>query len=167
MKVYVAGPLGFTEASGHFYDSILLPRLREAGLEPLDPWAGGAEIAAARAIEDPVLRKTALTEANVITGERNAQLLTECAGVFAVLDGPDVDSGTAAEIGWAAAAGRPIVGWRSDVRSSGDNEGSVVNLQVEYFVHRSGGRIERQLGDAINTLRQILEESEHSPGDGG
>ena len=61
--------------------------------------------------------------------------------VLAVLDGTDVDSGTAAEIGYAFAKGRPILGYRGDFRLSADNEGSTVNLQVEYFITASGGTI--------------------------
>jgi nucleoside 2-deoxyribosyltransferase len=61
--------------------------------------------------------------------------------VFAVLDGTDVDSGTAAEIGYAFAKGKPILGYRGDFRLSADNDGSIVNLQVEYFIRASGGTI--------------------------
>ena len=42
---------------------------------------------------------------------------------MAVLDGTDVDSGTAAEIGYAFARGKLIVGYRGDFRLSADNEG--------------------------------------------
>src|SRR5262245_63505569 len=41
--------------------------------------------------------------------------------------------------------GKRIIGYRGDVRLSADNEGAVVNLQVEYFIHESGGRIVRRL----------------------
>lgn len=36
--------------------------------------------------------------------------------VVAVLDGPDVDSGTAYEIGYACAKGKPVVGLKTDLR---------------------------------------------------
>jgi nucleoside 2-deoxyribosyltransferase len=61
--------------------------------------------------------------------------------VFAVLDGPDVDSGTASEIGYAYARQKLIVGYRGDFRLSADNEGGIVNLQVEHFIRASGGTI--------------------------
>ena len=61
--------------------------------------------------------------------------------VLANLDGQDVDSGTAAEIGYAFAKGKPIIGYRGDVRLSSDNVGSTVNLQVEFFIRESGGEI--------------------------
>jgi nucleoside 2-deoxyribosyltransferase len=59
--------------------------------------------------------------------------------VLAVLDGTDVDSGTAAEIGYAFGKGKPIRGCRGDFRLFADNDGSMVNLQVEYFIRQSGG----------------------------
>ena len=58
-----------------------------------------------------------------------------------MLDGADVDSGTAAEIGYAFARGKLIVGYRGDFRVSADNEGALVNLQVEFFIRESGGTI--------------------------
>ena len=61
--------------------------------------------------------------------------------MLAVLDGTDVDSGTASEIGYAYAKGKPMVGYRGDFRLSSDNEGGVVNLQVQYFILTSGGSI--------------------------
>ena len=73
----------------------------------------------------------------------------------AVLDGTDVDSGTAAEIGYAFARGKLIVGYRGDFRLSADNEGSTVNLQVEYFIRASGGTIVERyedLGPALGAL---------------
>jgi len=39
--------------------------------------------------------------------------------VVAVLDGPDVDSGTAAEVGYAYAKGKPIFGLLTDFRAYG------------------------------------------------
>lgn len=49
--------------------------------------------------------------------------------VVAVLDGADVDSGTAWEIGYAYAKGKPLFGLRTDFRTLG-REGTV-NLMIE------------------------------------
>lgn len=156
VKVYVASPLGFSVPTRHYHDTVLLPALREAGLEPLDPWAGGGDIEAALAMVDGDERLAALTAANHSVAAANEALIGASAGVFAVLDGTDVDSGTAAEIGWAAAQDLPIVGWRSDLRQTGDNEAAVVNLQVRYFIERGGGSIESDLGAAIARLVALL-----------
>lgn len=152
-RVYVASPLGFTAAGRRYHDEVLLPALRAAGFEPLDPWAGGAPIEAALASGDA----EALTAANRAVGAANAALIDDSDAVFAVLDGADVDSGTAAEIGWAAARGRPVVGWRSDWRLTGDNAGTVVNLQVQYFVEVGGGAIETDLDAALDRLAALLQ----------
>src|SRR5262249_5847522 len=72
---------------------------------------------------------------------RGQQAIDECNAVLAVLDGPDVDSGTAAEIGYAFARGKPILGYRGDFRLSSDNSGAMINLQVEFFIRKSGGQI--------------------------
>ena len=69
-----------------------------------------------------------------------------------MLDGVDVDSGTAAEIGYAFARGKLIVGYRGDFRLSADNEGGTVNLQVEYFIRESGGTIVTRYEDLEPSL---------------
>jgi len=48
--------------------------------------------------------------------------------VVAVLDGVDVDSGTAWEIGYAYAKGKPVIGLRTDFRELSDG---IVNLMIE------------------------------------
>jgi len=52
--------------------------------------------------------------------------------IVAVVDGADVDSGTAWEIGYAYARGKPILGLRTDFRTLGI-EGTV-NLMIERSV---------------------------------
>jgi len=80
-----------------------------------------------------------------------------------VLDGPDVDSGTAAEIGYAFARGKLIVGYRGDSRVSADNEGGVVNLQVEFFIRASGGTIVDRYEDLRSGLRSLRGRSPGTP----
>ena len=91
-----------------------------------------------------------LNEINMQIGEKNKDLIIEADILVANLDGPDVDSGTAAEIGFAFANGKTIIGYRGDFRYSGDNLGSKVNLQVEYFIRASGGKI-------CNSIEKLLE----------
>jgi nucleoside 2-deoxyribosyltransferase len=155
-RVYVASPLGFCASGRHFYREVLLPSLAAEGIEVLDPWAGGEAIVAALGIPDAAARRTALGDANRSVAAANVSMIEACDAVFAVLDGVDVDSGTASEIGFAAARGKPVVGWRSDLRLAGDNEAAVVNLQVEHFVAASGGRVEAALDAAVATLVAVL-----------
>ena len=38
MKIYTAGPLGFSEAGRSFHNDSVIPEIRRLGHEPLDPW---------------------------------------------------------------------------------------------------------------------------------
>jgi nucleoside 2-deoxyribosyltransferase len=144
MQVYVASPLGFTHPTKAWYDAVLLPALEAAGHVVLDPWSASADLF------DGVSDPAALATANAEAAQRNEDMLRACDAVLAGLDGVDVDSGTAAEIGFAYALGKPVIGWRSDFRLAGDNAASVVNLQVEHFL---AGHVSTDLEEALTRLR--------------
>ena len=57
--------------------------------------------------------------------------LDGCDVVVALLDGTQVDDGTAWEIGYAHARGKVVVGIRTDFRQAGDTRYSVVNAMIE------------------------------------
>jgi nucleoside 2-deoxyribosyltransferase len=155
--VYVASPLGFTLPTRIFYNRTLLPALSANGALVLDPWAESGEVFDRAFSEtDPLRRKGAVRKANLAAGAANERLIRQSVAVFAVLDGVDVDSGTASEIGFAAALGLPVVGWRSDQRLAGENTESVVNLQVEHFVLAHGGSLHQELGLAVQALSELL-----------
>ena len=88
-------------------------------------------------------------------GANNRTAIDGARGLVAILDGADVDSGTAAEIGYAFARGKLIVGYRGDSRVSADNEGGVINLQVEYFIRQSGGTIVNRYEDLAPSLLSL------------
>ena len=157
MKIYLAGPLGFSEAGCHFQSKILIPKLKHLGHKILNPWEGPYKSKAKIIAGLPYGQKkrNEWKKLNPKIGKRNQTLIGKCDAVFAVLDGPDVDSGTAAEIGYAYAKDRPILGYRGDFRLSADNEGSTVNLQVEYFIHESGGEIISSLKNLDDALKKI------------
>jgi nucleoside 2-deoxyribosyltransferase len=138
-----------------FHTECVIPALKSLGHTLLDPWADqdGAHAISARPVGEE--RRQAWRVFNSETGRRNQRAIDACDAMFAVLDGTDVDSGTAAEIGYAFAKGKPILGYRGDFRLSADNEGGIVNLQVEFFIRASGGDIIAgmdQLPDAISKL---------------
>ncbi len=83
-------------------------------------------------------------------------MLEHADGVLAWLDGVDLDSGTAAEVGFAAARGIPVVGVRTDARMAGDNLAAAVNLQVLAFLRLNGGELYSSLAAGIEALEILL-----------
>lgn len=154
MRIYIASPLGFSEAGRHFYHQVLIPAVAATGHEPVDPWALAPEEALqdALAMSAGEAKTRRLIELDDQIAAGNVATIDTCDMVLAVLDGTDVDSGTAAEIGYAFARGKRIVGYRGDFRRTGENDGVTVNLQVEYFIRGSGGRVIRQLSELAAAL---------------
>jgi nucleoside 2-deoxyribosyltransferase len=157
LKIYTAGPLGFSEAGRAFHRDYVLPEVKRLGHEVLDPWTltDPSRIDAVLRMPYGEARRDAWRALNVEIGNNNRAAIDACDLVFAVLDGVDVDSGTAAEIGYAFAKAKPIIGYRGDFRLSADNEGSVVNLQVEYFIRQSGGEIIPALAELEAALGRL------------
>jgi nucleoside 2-deoxyribosyltransferase len=147
MRIYVASPLGFAESTRAFMAE-LLTCLTSAGHGVFDPWsqADGDPFTNIRS-DTPEHRLADLREANHAIGRANENGIRGCDIVLAVLDGVDVDSGTASEIGFAYGTGKRIFGLRTDMRVTGDNEAAIVNLQVEYWIRASGGDVFRSLAE--------------------
>ena len=161
VTLYVASALGFSEAGRDFYYGRLLPLVEGAGFRVLDPWrlTDAAAIERVRAMEFGPARREAWRRLNMEIGEANRRAIETADGLLAVLDGSTAGGGVAAEIGFACARGTPIVGYRGDFRKSGDNEGAIVDLQVEYFIRASGGTIVT----ALETLPAALRTAFGSP----
>jgi nucleoside 2-deoxyribosyltransferase len=137
--VYAASPYGFTRSTRRFMTEEWYPAIERAhpDLVLLDPW------------RHPPSRSF------MEIGRANLDQLRLCHCLVAALDGCDVDSGTAAEIGFARALGRPIIGFRHDQRASGDHPKSLINLQVEFFI-RLNGTIVSTLPALTSTLRALV-----------
>ena len=157
MKIYTAGPLGFSEAGRAFHRDYVLPEVKRLGHDALDPWTltDPSEVNAVLRMPYGEARRDAWRKLNVEIGDNNRAAIDACDLVFAVLDGADVDSGTAAEIGYAFAKAKPIIGYRGDFRISADIVGSAVNLQVEYFIRQSGGEIILALAELEAALGRL------------
>lgn len=69
--------------------------------------------------------------------------------VVAVLDGADVDSGTAWEVGYAYAVCKPVIGLRTDFRALSDG---AVNLMIELAVGALA-RNEEELLELVEKFR--------------
>ena len=144
-RCYVASPLGFTDSGRHWYAEVLLPALRTV-VDPVDPWALTTREEVEAATQRGDLRALWLE-----VGARNARAIADAELLVAILDGQEADSGTAAEVGYAAALGKRCLGLRTDVRQAGE-PGMALNLQVEAFVVHSGGRVCTTLEDLLSEL---------------
>ena len=119
MKVYQAGPL-FTEAE-ILWHRAFSQKLTTAGYEvqwpgdfftqeEIDAWGEDAP-------------------EHIMNRDRAA--IDACDVVVALLDGVQVDDGTAWEIGYAFAKGKSVVGIRTDFRNAGDTAHGKVNAMIE------------------------------------
>ena len=117
--IYQAGPL-FTKAEQAWHKA-LSARLREAGHEVI--WPG--DLLSEEQIQNAGANASALIFDTCRLGiERST-----C--IVALLDGTQVDDGTAWEIGYAYAKGLPIYGIRTDFRHAGETRHSTVNSMIE------------------------------------
>ncbi len=158
--IYLASPLGFA-VSTHGFMANLTAKLREE-IDVLNPWDDqrfASEFQRLASVDSVAARDGRLAEINTELGRKNTESIDLANGLFAILDGVDVDSGTAAEIGYAFALGKRVNGLRTDFRLAGDNHGSIVNLQVQYFIEQSGGKIVTRVEELVELARTYNHES--------
>jgi len=115
--VYLAGPL-FSEAELDF-NRMLRDQIKSSGFNVFLPQEDSNNV------KDRDDRQMIIFNKNEAAIEKSDMMV-------AVVDGADVDSGTAWEIGYAYARGKPILGLRTDFRTLGI-EGTV-NLMIERSV---------------------------------
>ena len=108
MRIYMAGPL-FT-AGEKWFNDMLAAALRLYHYEVFLPQEEQSENAKEIFYSD-------------VEGLRNADVVVTC------IDGPDVDSGTAWEIGFAYATAIPVITYKTDFRELSD-KGSYANLMI-------------------------------------
>lgn len=156
-KIYLASPYGFSESTRRFLEELKV-RLKNAGHEVNDPWELGEDlIATFRAQVGRLSNKqriAKLRNVNRQIGQRNRDAIEKSEAIVAALDGSDVDSGTASEIGYAFARGKIVFGYRGDFRLTGENEAAAVNIQVQYWIEESGGSIVRSISDLLMALKK-------------
>lgn len=163
VRIYLASPLGFADSTRQFMEH-LIERVAPH-VDVSNPWDDKRfEDAFVRiaGIDSRAEAFAALAAINTELGRANAESIRNADGVVAILDGVDVDSGTAAEVGYAYALGKRVYGLRTDFRLAGDNPGSIVNLQVQYFIEASGGSVET----TVEGLLVALEDWVRNPGSG-
>ena len=117
--IYQAGPL-FTQAEQAWHKT-LSARLRDAGHKVI--WPGDL-------LTDEQVKEAGANATSLIFNACK-QGLEGCTCVVALLDGTQVDDGTAWEIGYAHAKGLPVYGIRTDFRHAGETQHSTVNSMIE------------------------------------
>ncbi len=167
--IYLAGPYGFTEI-GRFGIQEIKRFLSQYG-KIIDPFELNASLGEKihHIIQEipsqfPDFR-VQLEDLNRRIAGNNCDAIRRCDIIFAILDGSDIDSGTAAEISYAFGMSKLIFGYRSDFRAAGDNPGVCVNLQVEYFIRSQGGSIFHSSSDLYSEFPKFIEQwrSHHNP----
>jgi hypothetical protein len=143
VRLYLAGPL-FTPYERGYLDEVAA-RLREHDFDVFVP-------------HEHVLALGDATAAEIFA--KDADGLSRAEAVLALLDGPQVDDGTACEIGLfyalmqADPAKKGIVGLLTDLRGVRGAEGHGLNLFVEGCVE-AAGEIVASLEDAIAALERL------------
>ena len=117
--IYQAGPL-FSEAEQAFHRALSV-RLRDAGHEVI--WPG--DLLTEKQIDEAGPHAPSL----IFNACRDA--IDRCNCVVALIDGTQVDDGTAWEIGYAYAKGLPIYGLRTDFRQAGDTKYNYANSMIQ------------------------------------
>lgn len=148
--LYLASPYGFTDSGTKFMENEVLPILIKKFIVK-NPWAFASKY---EKLFQKILKhdsihkqKMKMKPINMKIGKSNQKMIDESDYVLAILDGTDVDSGVASEIGYAFAKKKKVFGYRNDWRQTGDNIASIVNLQVEFFIQSSGGKIFRTINE--------------------
>lgn len=118
--IYFAGPL-FTQAERD-WNAAVATELRAGGYNVLLPQDQAAAIVKSTG-GLTAQERTALFAVSIDS-------IRQADAVVAILDGPDADSGTCFECGYAFALNRPIVGVRTDLRFGGDDKDRGVNLML-------------------------------------
>ena len=138
-------------------------RERFTVLNPWDNHVFDRELEEANAERRDYARRTALfAHFNRQAARANEEAIRRCDIVVGVLDGIDVDSGTAGEMGIAYGIGKRVYGLRTDFRLTGDNIAAGVNLQVRHWIEASGGAYTTSVADLVAAL--AAESGEESPG---
>jgi Nucleoside 2-deoxyribosyltransferase len=113
-----------------------------------DPWASNVDRILARPVDQR-------REGWVRLGRRHFDQVDSCDLLVAILDQEPPDNGTVCELAYAAAKGIPVIGYRNDKRTSGE-EGVPLNLMILAAIRRSHGTYTTSLGGLLAAVRRRL-----------
>lgn len=114
IKVFLSA--SFFSKAEYDFNKAVAKRLRKAGY---DVWLPQ---------DHPLTESPSIEEKRTIY-DNDVEALRESDAILAVLDGAEIDSGVAFEIGYAVALGKPVVGLKTDTRTFSFVE--EVNLMLE------------------------------------
>lgn len=146
-RIYIAGPL-FSLAERDFLERLVEEVATTLGLDPLRdfflPHRDAGDVG-------PAHSRPAIFEADV-------RHLDTCEIVVAWLDGVDVDSGTAAEIGYAFALKKAVFGLLTDFRAYRHDTDQAWRINnMIWGMCRAGRRLFRTIEDLTSALQTSLE----------
>jgi len=148
--LYLAGSL-FT-AGERTWNSWLATELRKRGLQVCLPQEEVSAAVDPRKIDYEQIFRLCLE------GLENSRV------VLALLEGTDVDSGTAFECGYAFKLGRPILGVRTDLRSAGEEDGLNVMLRrackglVTIPAYQSADKVVSAIVEELRSIKNAFSE---------
>lgn len=139
MKIFIAGPL-FSQAEREFNLKVE-GHLRKCGFETFLPQRDVGKL-------DELLAKEGYQAYRTIF-KRDLEGLDQADAIVAILDGPDVDSGTAFEVGYAFAKGKPVIGLKTDMRVFAKNE------ELNNMIAQGIRALARNLDELIVELKKL------------
>jgi len=144
-SVYIASPLGFSKENVRYLVRVR-HRITELGLDYFDPWLLDYR-SDIKQLGNPGSKGFSKAQEALATkiGTNNREAISRSDYLLAICDGPQVDDGTASEIGFAAGIGVKVHGLRTDFRNVGDLPALPINLQVLYFIKCTGGQLFRSV----------------------
>jgi len=144
-KIYIANAMLFDELGRQTLEQKIVPILTSQGYQALNPWylTDPKKLQEVMSYPYGPERKKKWQDLNIEMFNNNKHAIQTCDGVLLILDGGglDPDSGLSWECGYAFALKKSLVGFRTDIRMAGDNEGSDFNLMLEQSIIQSGGSI--------------------------
>lgn len=152
IKIYFAAPLftTFERLGNHMLAAALMAEASRVGLPMLD-----IQLPQDYKVHSKFNNKKAFRDVY----NHCVKAVEWCDIVVACLDGPDADSGTCFEIGYAKALKKPVIAWRSDFR---EQQEKGVNLMLsqsaDAFIRRPGfdEDIDALAKEIIQKLKRVL-----------
>lgn len=154
--IYVASPLGFSPETLQ-YLSRIVATLETCGFNVSNPWDTDytEKIARYASYDSASMQVKAFNRLASCIGYNNCCEIDNADMVLAILDGTEPDSGTVVELGYAVGCNKKVFGLRTDVRNCGDFPGLPINLQVTYFIEKSGGSLFRSIDEMVKYFTQV------------